>query len=188
MPACECLCVCPCLSVCVSVCAGGGRAVPGVPALAAAAAAAGGTRRAGARRGRGRGAAGAPLALPAAHVARPAIKAAAAALQPVLLPSRFYRDAISSSAAAMAIDAFLGKWCLVSSEGFEEYMKELGKKPAAPRPREGGMDAGMPPRGCAVAAGRRGSVQGPRRTWSRSRARGWDAARPRAAGGRRLRG
>uniref|UniRef100_A0A493T238 Fatty acid binding protein 5 n=1 Tax=Anas platyrhynchos platyrhynchos TaxID=8840 RepID=A0A493T238_ANAPP len=26
----------------------------------------------------------------------------------------------------MAIDAFLGKWCLVSSEGFEEYMKELG--------------------------------------------------------------
>ncbi|KAI1243475.1 hypothetical protein IHE44_0001098, partial [Lamprotornis superbus] len=26
----------------------------------------------------------------------------------------------------MAIDALLGKWCLVSSEGFEEYMKELG--------------------------------------------------------------
>ncbi|XP_068861103.1 fatty acid-binding protein 5 [Aphelocoma coerulescens] len=63
---------------------------------------------------------------PAAHVAGPAIKAAAASLQPVLLPSRFYRDAASSSAAAMAIDAFLGKWCLVSSEGFEEYMKELG--------------------------------------------------------------
>ncbi|XP_072780118.1 fatty acid-binding protein 5 isoform X1 [Taeniopygia guttata] len=60
----------------------------------------------------------------------------------------------------MAIDAFLGKWCLISSEGFEEYMKELGKKPAAPRPREGGMDVGMPPRGCGVAAGRRGSVQG----------------------------
>ncbi|XP_058658903.1 fatty acid-binding protein 5 [Ammospiza nelsoni] len=120
-----CECVCLCQSVCVSVCAGGGRAVPGVPALAAAVAA-GGTLRAGARRGRGRGAAGAPLALPAAHVARPAIKAAAAALQPVLLPSRFHRDAVSSSAAAMAIDAFLGKWCLISSEGFDEYMKELG--------------------------------------------------------------
>ncbi|KFP00636.1 Myelin P2 protein [Calypte anna] len=26
----------------------------------------------------------------------------------------------------MAIDAFLGKWCLISSEGFEDYMKELG--------------------------------------------------------------
>ncbi|NWX04816.1 FABP5 protein, partial [Caloenas nicobarica] len=26
----------------------------------------------------------------------------------------------------MAVDAFLGKWCLISSEGFEEYMKELG--------------------------------------------------------------
>lgn len=31
-----------------------------------------------------------------------------------------------SAAIAMAIDAFLGKWCLVSSEGFEDYMKELG--------------------------------------------------------------
>ncbi|XP_019383389.1 PREDICTED: myelin P2 protein-like [Gavialis gangeticus] len=26
----------------------------------------------------------------------------------------------------MAIDSFLGKWCLISSEGFEDYMKELG--------------------------------------------------------------
>ncbi|XP_059692346.1 fatty acid-binding protein 5 [Gavia stellata] len=63
---------------------------------------------------------------PAAHVAGPAIKTAAAPLQPVLLPPRFPRDTASSSAAAMAIDAFLGKWCLISSEGFEEYMKELG--------------------------------------------------------------
>ncbi|XP_057226092.1 fatty acid-binding protein 5 [Malurus melanocephalus] len=63
---------------------------------------------------------------PAAHVAGPAIKAAAASPQPVLLPSRFHRDAANSGAAAMAVDAFLGKWCLISSEGFEEYMKELG--------------------------------------------------------------
>ena len=33
----------------------------------------------------------------------------------------------------MAIDAFLGKWCLVSSEGFEDYMKELGKETGALR-------------------------------------------------------
>lgn len=150
------------VSVCLCVCecdrgAGGGRQCRGVPALAAAA---GGTLRAGARRGRGRGAAGAPLALAGSTCCRPGYKGGPASLQPVLLPSRFDRDAASSSAAAMAIDALLGKWCLVSSEGFEEYMKELGKKPAAPRPREGGMDAGMPPRGCAVAAGRRGSVQG----------------------------
>ncbi|XP_019405243.1 PREDICTED: myelin P2 protein-like [Crocodylus porosus] len=26
----------------------------------------------------------------------------------------------------MTIDSFLGKWCLISSEGFEDYMKELG--------------------------------------------------------------
>lgn len=26
------------------------------------------------------------------------------------------------------IEAFLGKWRLVSSEGFEDYMKELGKR------------------------------------------------------------
>ncbi|NWW33312.1 FABP5 protein, partial [Panurus biarmicus] len=58
----------------------------------------------------------------------------------------------------MAIDAFLGKWCLVSSEGFEEYMKELGKKPAAPRPREGGRDAGMPPRGSSVLAKCHGKI------------------------------
>uniref|UniRef100_A0A803XZS3 Cytosolic fatty-acid binding proteins domain-containing protein n=1 Tax=Meleagris gallopavo TaxID=9103 RepID=A0A803XZS3_MELGA len=37
----------------------------------------------------------------------------------------------------MAIDAFLGKWCLVSSEGFEEYMKELGKETGALRLGQG---------------------------------------------------
>lgn len=153
--------VCECVSPCVCVCgrrAGSAAACPLLPPPRAGLSGRGlGGEGAGARRE--------PHWLfPAAHVAGPAIKAAAAALQPVLLPSRFYRDAISSSTAAMAIDAFLGKWCLISSEGFEEYMKELGKKPAAPRPREGGMDVGMPPRGCAVAAGRRGSVQGPRRT------------------------
>ncbi|XP_054241409.1 LOW QUALITY PROTEIN: fatty acid-binding protein 5-like, partial [Indicator indicator] len=78
--------------------------------------------------GEGAGARRAPYWLsPAAHVAGPGYKGAAAPLQPVLLPLRFVRVTASpSAAAAMAIDAFLGKWCLISSEGFEEYMKELG--------------------------------------------------------------
>uniref|UniRef100_A0A8C2TI37 Fatty acid binding protein 5 n=2 Tax=Coturnix japonica TaxID=93934 RepID=A0A8C2TI37_COTJA len=63
---------------------------------------------------------------PAAHVPSPAIKAAAAPLLPVLLLLSFTGDAVTAAVIAMAIDAFLGKWCLVSSEGFEEYMKELG--------------------------------------------------------------
>ncbi|XP_052644192.1 fatty acid-binding protein 5 [Harpia harpyja] len=123
-----------CVSVCVSVCAGvraeGGRragsgaACPLLPPPPPRAGLAG--RGLG---GEGAGARRAPHWLsPAAHVAGPSIKAAAAALQPVLLPPRFPRDADrpNAAAAAMAIDAFLGKWCLISSEGFEEYMKELG--------------------------------------------------------------
>ncbi|XP_021244128.1 uncharacterized protein LOC110394542 [Numida meleagris] len=63
---------------------------------------------------------------PAAHVPGPAIKAAAAPLLLVVLPPSLPGDFATAAAIAMAIDAFLGKWCLVSSEGFEEYMKELG--------------------------------------------------------------
>lgn len=161
------------VSVCGD-CAGGGRAEAGAEPWRA--------RSCRPCRGRvspGGGSAGAPLAPGAAHVAGPAIKAAAAPPQPVRLHSRFWRDAASSSAAAMAIDAFLGKWCLVSSEGFEDYMKELGKQPGGRDGREGWMpgcrDAAA---GCAVAAGRRGSVQGPRGARCRSRARGRAAARP----------
>lgn len=140
-------CACPCAGVREEGGrrAGSGAACPLLPLLPP-------PPRAGLLAGRGLGGEGAgarraPHWLsPAAHVAGPSIKAAAAALQPVLLPPRLPRDADSPSAAAaaiaMAIDAFLGKWCLVSSEGFEEYMKELGKGPAALRLREGGKEGG----------------------------------------------
>ncbi|XP_039425624.1 fatty acid-binding protein 5 [Corvus cornix cornix] len=96
-------------------------------ARSAAAAAAGGTRRAGARRGRGRGAAGAPLALPGSTCCRPRYKGGRGLI--AARPSAFH---VSTGRRQLQVpppwpsDAFLGKWCLVSSEGFEEYMKELG--------------------------------------------------------------